>query len=407
MAETTELFDAVSRLGKILPLDEKPSVAQASVEEARRKINSLKQFYKDPFDDGSERWWLAEFCLDYLQQFKYEGTKRKDGITEDVLHEINQLFLHKSFIHAPKNPYYEIRVLPREVTFEMVNGKRKAIPAEARSIELLFCGAAIHDIDEDFPDSSPDSLKAYLRGRIMAEPQIPQSQKDKLNKSVDVLAQAMKNLTFGRKTRDSAGNVVKEITFDNDRNLYMDAVESLWISAAVKPPDKLDSLTSRYGHYADYFTIEKDILHLDETYRMFKIRQMLENMKDRYPELSEFFTVVNAKMSVAERCLQAMTLHHPSKLKQQPDPSVRPETAKIDVSRFLEAATRYSQYLEEDCKMLVRMLRSFQAEAQRHPSLQNLVTQMTNQFEPYLKKYEYKSPFHPDNGTTVDSTREL
>ena len=52
-------------------------LSEASIEEAKFTEEQLLNFYRDPKGDGSERWWLAEFTLDYLRFFKPEGSKRK------------------------------------------------------------------------------------------------------------------------------------------------------------------------------------------------------------------------------------------------------------------------------------------------------------------------------------------
>lgn len=344
-----------------------------SIAEAQDKISRLKEFYQDPHKDGSERWWRAEFCLDYLRQYKVEGTKRADKLTENIMHELNQLLLHKSLVEAG--------TLPRKVTHEVINGKQKYIPIECQSIERLFCSTAIHDIDEDFHKSSVEEFREYMILRTNYDGSIPMHEKEWLIKQTEADCKAMDILTFGRKTIDSQGNEVKIHTFNNDRNLYMDAVETDWATAATKGSDKLDSLTSRYGLYGDYFSIEKDMLHIDETHRLFKYRKFMENMADRYPQMGDYFRIVDAKLEVADHCLHSITLYHPDRLKNNPDAEVNPLTAKIDINRSLQQAILHSELLDEDAHIIRRMIKGFQQEAVKHPQLKNIVDQMVSQYE--------------------------
>lgn len=354
-------------------------LANDSLAEANDKISRLKEFYEDPYEDGSERWWLAEFALDYLMQYKTEDHKRKDGFTADIIHELNQLILQKSLIDASN--YTPNNIIPRRVTYEIVDGKKQKIPEAQQSAERLFTATTVHDVDEDFYDSSVDEFRAYMTQRIDSEKRIPQAQRQELYDALECDCQSMDTLTFGRKTKDAEGNKVRVTTFNNDRNLYMDAVESLWASVATKATDKLDSLTSRYGLSSNYFTIEQDILHIDETHRLFKQRQILENSAERYPQLANYFHLMTAKLDIADRCLEGITLYHPKKLALNPDAEVHAETAKIDIRRSLDEAILYSEFLDQDSWMIKRMLESFQAEAQEHPTLKSIVDQMVDQYE--------------------------
>ena len=369
----------------------KEELSDESIEEARDKIDRLQTFYQDPYEDGSERWFMAEFALDYLMQFKVEGSKRKDGITEDILHEINQLLLQRSLIKASiANP--DLEVIPRRITTQIVDGNEFELPYEMQSAERLFVATTLHDVDEDFHDSSPDHYRDYIKQRIAAEDSISDKDKEIMLEELEVDVQTMKLLTFGRKTRDSEGNPTKEKTYEGDRNKYMDAVEIYWAAAATKATDKLDSLTSRYGLAETYFTIEQDLLHIDETHRLFKQRQIMENMADKYPQMADYFELINAKLDVADRCLEGLTLYHPAKLALNPDAEVNPETAKIDIRRPLDKATMHAEYLERDSWMLMRMLRGFQVEAETHPELQNVVDQMVEQYEAAVASKNYPKP---------------
>ncbi len=253
----------------------KEELSDDSIAEARDKMDRLLAFYEDPYEDGSEQWLMAKFALDYLMQFKTEGSKRKDGITEDILHEVNQLLLQRSLIKASvENP--ELEVIPRRITHQMIDGKEFKLPYEMQSAERLFVATTLHDVDEDFYDSSPEHYKAYIEQRIAAEESLSDRDRKIMHQELEVDVNTMKLLTFGRKTRDADGNPVKEKTYDGDRNKYMDAVEIYWAAAATKATDKLDSLTSRYGLAEKYFTIEQDLLHIDETHRLFKQRQILK-----------------------------------------------------------------------------------------------------------------------------------
>lgn len=374
----------------------KDEMENDSVAEAHDKISRLKSFYKDPYEDGSERWWMAEFALDYLMQYKTDGDKRKDGYTADIIHELNQLILQKSLVEASNHT--DDIVIPKRITHEIIDGEKRSIPKAKQSAERLFVATTIHDVDEDFYDSSVEEFHAYMRNRIDTEKRIPEPQRQSMYAELEADCEAMNILTFGRKTRDDDGNEVKEKTFDGDRNLYMDAVEATWATVATKATDKLDSLTSRYGLSEDYFTIEQDILHIDETHRLFKQRQILENAAERYPQLSEYFHIMTAKLNVADRCLEGLTLYHPKKLEMNPDPEVNPLTAKIDVRVPLDEAILHSEFLPQDSWMLKRMLEGFQIEATKYPALQGLVDQMIEQYEAALEaKNGPEEPIPDDN----------
>ncbi len=360
--------------------------------EAEDKIARLKKFYKDPYEDGSERWYRAEFALDYLCKHKEEGSKRKDGYTEDILHEIDLLLLQKGLFEAGK--------LPRKVTYAVIDGQRVNIPKEAQSIEHLFCTTATHDIDEDDPDASIDEYRLYITDRIINEDNMPSSYIQRNLDGLEVDCRSMEIITFGRKMRDRDGNIIKQETHDGDRNKYMDAIESSWITASIKPADRLSSLTSRYGELGEVFPITKDMSHLDETYRLFRSRQTLENMANKYPEMAGYFNVMNAKLDVAVRCLECVLLNHPLRLQMFPDSEVNPETAKIDISRQLKIAVEDCEYLDRDVWLLERMVRGFEKETERYPVLRNIVSQIGEQFEEAVEN-RCRHNQEPDNNNNL------
>lgn len=356
-------------------------VCAQSLLESRAEKEKLRAFFRDPFGDGSgDRFWNAEFTLDYLEIFKPEGKKRKDSPIENILHELKPARMMMDFCQA--------KVLPPEVTYEIVDGKRYELPGDQHSIERLFCAIHVHDLDEDYTEVSEEAFLAYMDKRINECDEIPVNIKPFLKSEAREDAQAMKALTFGRKTLDERGNKITENTHDGDRQIYSDALGSRWQAIAAKASDRDDGLRTRYGFAADIFTIAQDEDYMEETRRLFVYRQSMKDAQDRYPELAKYFEIMHARISIALHCLGAITSHHPTKLKMKPDPSVNAETARIDLGRFLPIATQASHaFCGNSDPFLKRMLLGFQMEALRWRELQPIVSKIKEQLTPYTPQY--------------------
>ena len=119
-------------------------LSEASVAEARSKEARLRAFYRDPYGDGSERWWLPEFNLDYLRTFKIEGQKRKNPVVENILHEFDPLLWMRGLFKAG--------ILPPKITFQVVKEAHQELPLAMQPIFRLFNAITIHDLDEDFAE---------------------------------------------------------------------------------------------------------------------------------------------------------------------------------------------------------------------------------------------------------------
>ena len=351
-----------------------------SAREANLAESELRAFYR------KSKFLLAEFTLDYLQQFKPLGQRRKDKVTESILHELRPAQLIKALVESKK--------LPRSVTYRLEHrppnpqSLKIPLPKELQSIERLFCAIHVHDLDEDFADASLEGLRGYLYTRIDEIQNISESQKARLRKEADMDVRSMETLTFGRKVWDpKTGNEeTKRIsTHGNDHQLYLDALQNHWPGIAAKAPDRDDGLRTRYGFKADIFTVEQDAAYLEETRRLFMYRRSLEESMKIYPELAPYFDIMNNRLDIALRCFGVMTAHHPSTLKTHPDPTINPETARIDIKDFLEKATKGTEHMNGGVDpFLARMLWGFEQEAKRYPVLSNIVVQIRDQLTPYI-----------------------
>ncbi len=338
-----------------------------SEQEAEEKEARLRTFY------AKKEWIPAPLSLDYLRLFKPVGQKRKDGITADILHEFDPLVVLKGHLEGG--------ILPKKVTYYLENGRKIAIPPAFQSIEHAFTAVAIHDTDEDNPEASADHFMQFML-KSMDRLGIPDEEKDRLRFSLQFDVASMEALTFGRKIFDKGGRVITIPTHDGDLNQYLRAVENHWPAALAKGLDRLGGLVTRFNPVSEKqpFTIEKQQAYLKDTYRNFMHAQPLENAMDRFPELRNSIEIINAKINVAYRCLSAIIENHPEVIKNFGGKlNFKPETARIEIHRYLVKATADLHCLDDDTLPLVRMVDGFMREAEKHPSLLNLVRQMDRQ----------------------------
>lgn len=357
---------------EVFPPAEDAAIAKAaeeSKEEAAEKLQRLKDFY------AQKGWVLAPLALDYLGQFKPVGKKRKDGITEDILHELDPLVMLKGHLEGGLLPKHDV------VTFYLENGQKILIPPAFQSIEHVFIAVAIHDTDEDYPEASADHFIQFMLKGI-DRLGIPDEEKNRLIFSLQFDIASMEALTFGRKTFDKGSRVITIPTHDGDLNQYLQAVENHWPAVLAKGLDRLGGLVTRFNPVSEKqpFTIEKQQAYLKDTYRNFMHAQPLENGMDRFPELRDSIDIINAKINVAYRCLSAIIENHPEVIKNIGGKlNFKPETARIEIHRYLVKATADLHCLDDDTLPLVRMVDGFMREAEKHPSLLNLVRQMDRQ----------------------------
>lgn len=374
-------------------------LSEISLYEARHKEKIIRDFFKDPHGDGSERWWMAEFALDYLKLFKPEGKTRKDKHTQNILHELNPALAMMDYVRAD--------ILPKRVTYQMIDGKRVDIPKEYQSIENIFIEDWLHDTKEDYQLSTDSHFKAYMHNRVKNHPEIPAEEKASLLKRITPVKKARHSITYDYKrpteqlNRNAAkSNRPSKVQTEPERNkqgvltgntiiyphrkdhtLYGRNMENHWTAFAYKILDRIEGLVTRYGIVPDYFLVEDDQQYKEETERMYMLGQSNERMMKRYPELAEYLNVTNNLMQIAYRCFAAMTLYHPRAIENSGEQDVHAETADIDVEQWIPLAT--SGGVGE--RFIVRMLHGFELEAQRRPSLQNITKKMRKQFSRYME----------------------
>lgn len=339
------------------------SVSEDSFEEARQRISELRDFYR------SKGWHIAEFCLDYLIQHKMNGHdhKRKDKVTENILHELRPLFWAKSFLEAG--------VLPDKVFYEIVNDQRQDIPEAHQSIEHLFCAIMLHDLDEDFANVSKQHFLEYMQKRIRGTRGIHsaygcQPGDGFLEEFINFNAQSMEALTFGRKTKKG-----KEKTHDGDVNVYYDGLENIWTGIAAKIADRLEGITTRYSPYAipEFFDLKSDEKYRAETQNLFETRNVAWVAKKRFPQIASYLEIMDAKLNVAYRCFSSMVYNHPKNAKSDPT------KARVRLEQFLPTAMTGGYLFDEKNRPLFTMLQGFEQEVWQHPSLYPIVKQMRDQ----------------------------
>ncbi len=364
-------------------------LSQASLEEAQSKEERLRAFYQDPYEDGSERWFMPEFAFDFMREYKPPGKKRKDNLTEDALHEINPCLNMKG--------YFKGNILPPAVTYQIVGGQRFDLPREQQHIQLIFALEKIHDLDEDFPEVSPDLFVEYMSDRILSCQEMPSHERDLYIDMIDPLKQGLIAITLNRKTYADDGITEIEIeTHQGDPHICFDELEKLWFAGGVKGPDRLSGTIQRFSHIPNQFPIDAQIDYAIDIRSLFMHRLFLETMATRYPQLSEFLNIVNSQLRVAYVCFDAMVGLHPENPRERRKGKYSPQTARIDIAKFLPDAFKGSEFIDKDTLIFDEMLKRMAAEASHYlgpnsvPILQPLVDQMEGQIRPYLE--ELKNP---------------
>lgn len=369
-------------------------LARQSRAEARAKEKRLRKFFTDPYDDGSERWYLADKLLDYLRAYKKEGSKRKNRFQENILHEFNIALFFKAMLQSD--------LLPRKVTYQKDRGGNiEQIPQALQSIELLFCTALFHDLDEDFADASPEDLEGVLTYLVSQETGLSDTQKNRYLDMTNVLGPLMEAITFGRSYRFNK-RIKKAPTHDGDPQLYLDHMEELWPAILTKGGDRHWGIVERFGPVPDIFPFDRQLQYMQETEDLFYYRQTLENMAQRYPQLSEAFEVINARMNVAYRSVNIILDFHPN----NPYPerkTANPATARLDIKWLLPKALKIQPCIEEDADDMKQLLVNLESVAARRPTLRPITRQLRDQLTDFMPDLENMlPPFDYHSETAAD-----
>lgn len=361
---------------------------EESLYEARDKEERYRNFIQDPFNEDRP-WWNARFAFDYFKMFVGENEYRKDGFTQESLHVLNPLLRMKGQLTGPKKP--EDIILPRFVERQIVNYEAvidkleepvfEPLPKSMQSIERIFVAETTHDLCENYPEVTTDKFRDYMKTRI--EKDAPKDIRFLLLAELEEDCRALDALTFGKKIRKPDGSIEKIKTHDGDTNSYRRAMESVWAAIAVKGPDRTDGLETRFSKMKSPFAPDKNQTYLSETNALFLHPRPLESMKTRYPDLANYFEIMNAKMDVAYRALHVFVEYHP-KLERGNRKLGRPETADVRFDRSPAIAARDLPYLEPDLHSWPKMLENLRYESQRHPILKPLYEQIETQLKPYL-----------------------
>lgn len=358
-------------------------IRQDSRQQARNDEAELRAFYKDPFGDGSERWHLAEFALDYLKKFKKPHKRRLDQKTTDISHELDSLMGAMAMLKAGALN----GGLPRSVTIKYEDGSSEALPLSQQSIEHLFCIIAIHDLDEDFAGASVEGFRRYMRKRIDGIANASEEKKQHLYDMVDYQGECLEAITFGRKVKDKDGDTITIPTHDGDLTTYMNAMRKFWPAIAAKALDRLNGLSTRYSDTPpvnalkpDVFPNEKNMEYYDETTFLYQDGQPVEHMCDQYPQLKEYFLTMNAKLNVVYRPFHLVTSLHPNRPESKKPENIKLKTARVDIGGFLPKATRADRYLKPQHDPLLRAYKGYEQEARNYPQLQPVSDKLTKQF---------------------------
>ncbi|MCC6597540.1 MAG: hypothetical protein IT559_01975 [Alphaproteobacteria bacterium] len=391
MSSFQKKFESSSKAAKI----DMEALRAQSIEEAREKSARYRSFIENPTNEGP--WWNACFAFDYFNEFVTEDQFRNDGFRPESLHVLNPLLRMRAqftgpFTIGPQSP--ENIILPHRVTHEIVNYEdivnidaapvRRELPRAQQSIERLFVAETIHDLCENYPEVTPEHFRAYMQERINTE--APPENRALLLEELEEDCKALVALTFGKRTRNALGAIVKEKTHNGDLNTYCRAMENVWPAMAAKGPDRTSGLETRFSLVSNIFSADTNQRYLDETARLFLHSKPLENMALRYPDLKNYFEMVNAKMDVAYRMLHFFTDYHPDLDKSGRKKTGKPETAVISFLGPLKVAARDLPYLEPDIQSWRTTLERYGYEAERHPVLKPLYEQIKKQIMPHLNK---------------------
>jgi len=355
-------------------------IASQAAKEVADKEARLLSFYENPYGNGEEQWHLERILWDYLCEYKVPEKTRKDNATISKIHELDHALMAKVFLQTG--------YLPHEVTYQIINGAKILLPPEQRPIGNLFCAVPIHDRDEEDPYASTDTLIQYSNDRITDLTGLSENKKIFLRQRVDFIADVSEAITFGRKTHDDDGNVIKEETHGGNLDTCMASMQDHWPAIGEKALDALGGTITRFSRIQPKsITPNRTKAYIDEKLRMYMIAQPLEDMQDRYPQLAPYFEIMNAKLRVAVVSVQAMIQHHPelSKKHFKPRDYLDTETATITIHRDLKKSMQLAPWTPQDICDMTCLIEGLEAEALRTPQLQPIVDQISEQANPYLR----------------------
>jgi hypothetical protein len=355
------------------------NISAESVIEARDKEARLLNFFDNPFNDNGEPWHLAKIYWSYLRTFKTEGKKRKDKVTESILHELDPALYAATLLQTG--------YLTDKVTYQIRENAKTLLPPEAKPIENLFCTFPIHDMDEDSPDHSRDTLIEFGNDHISDLPSLTSSQEMLMRARIMRLADISDAITFGRKYTDIHGHVRKQNTHGNNLHVYNRAMQEYWEAIGVKGLDRLGGTITRFSRVPVLkFRPEDHMAYLSETRELFTSGQPLEDMQERYPQLSQYFDIVNMNLRIAIVCMDTMVQNHPN-LDRQRYPkrgTIDPAQVSVSIKRHLRKAMVAADQTQADICPMNTLLEGLTAEAGRHQELQPIVDKVEQQMQPYL-----------------------
>lgn len=372
-------------------------IASNSIIEAHQKEARLLQFYEQPLGPNSEPWHLAKIYWQYLRAFKTEGTKRKDGATESIIHELDPCLYAKALLEAG--------FLPKEVTSQNIYGEHITLPPEQHSIENFFSSYAIHDMDEDNPDYSRKTLIEFGQDHISDIRSILKTaQEDLMRKQIAFIADVSDAVTFGRKTRLPNGDIVKENTHNNNFPTCFRAMKKLWPAISLKALDRLGGLVTRFSRVpVASMTPQNNMNYLDETRELFMTSQPIEDTQDRFPQLSEYLDIVNMNLRIALVTLDSAIQYHPQLNEKyfQTRGTRDPNALELSVHRQLPVAMRAAKWLTPDICPMTCLLEGLIAEAERYPKINPVVEQFEKQAVPYLTQLKQIKNLGPNSSLKI------
>ncbi len=363
-----------------------------SVHELRDKEQRVKNFYEHRLRKDPDNWFLLPPAHDYWSQFKTEDKKRKNKVQTSGLHEIDPVLWCIRLIQAG--------ILPDKVTYEIVDGQRRDIPPEQQSIQHLLATLFTHDAHEDFPLSARARLLHDYKQALGIDTRHPISAREQFElDSLLFHADATDAITFKLKkydglSSDGFGKTFEESCFKNDnRQLYSQAMIPNWAAIAAKGVDRMGGMIMRFDQIPDTFTYERQKEYYDETEELFMYQQVLENMQQRYPELDEFFEIVNANFGIAFRAIGAGLKLHTGKPKEHPNP----ESVGVWYDpEMLDKASWGRKYIELDLSPMYKLQTNFGHMADRKPRQSGIHADLERQFKPYIADH----PITPIQHTT-------
>ncbi len=358
--------------------------------EARKKEQTLLNFFEQPFGAESKPWIAALMHNEWLKQTKPEfsmpGSKtekayRKDKVTQNRLHEYNPALRLKSYLDAG--------LLPKYITYEVNdNGKYQHIDPDFQSMEHAFSILLGHDQFEDYPDWYRETYLEYMNDNLSSYG-LSHEDEEQYRRSFSYTASGIEALTMSEKRWDNKEeNQTKVIPTHNGSGIqYILAIEKHPHAVIVKPKDRIEGITTRYRKHLliddlsvkGFYDVRKDRDYLEEASMWFQLPQTLEHSMARFPEFAPALDLINTKLEVVFLRLKAMTLFHPNMKHYKNDDKIHPEDGLCDLSHLLVKAYKGVEFMAEDVRQLHEDIFRYRIEATRYKDMDNLVLQMEQQ----------------------------